>query len=89
MKLRRPAIKKQILALLVLSIALIWIGAVLEIYLGYRSALHEGETRTTNEAQVFSEWSRSTLKRINEFILYARSDWKGDAGAFATVVRRS
>jgi len=68
-------------------IALVWATAFYELNRSQSTYLHEAELRTTVQAHVFAEYSRSTVKRINEFILDARTAWNGDWAEFAKLVR--
>jgi signal transduction histidine kinase len=67
---------------------LVWIAAAYELSRSRQTHLHEAEVRTAVQAHVFAEYSRSTLKRINEFMLNIRTDWTGDWQAFSALVQR-
>ena len=69
-----------------LSLLLIWATVAYELNRSYRGELHEAEIRTAVQSQVFAEYSRSTLKRINEVILDLRTRWTGDWKSFAAAV---
>jgi signal transduction histidine kinase len=71
------------------SLTLFWSVALYELHRSQVAHLHEAEVRTVIQAQVFSEYSRSTIKRINEFLLNTRSEWTGDWQAFSSIVKRS
>ena len=88
MKLRTIPLWGQISALLVMVLALVWSVAFYELYRTQQSAMHDAELETVKNAQIFAEYSRSTLKRVNEFILEARRQWTGDWQSFAGVVKR-
>ncbi|OYU45232.1 MAG: GGDEF domain-containing protein, partial [Burkholderiales bacterium PBB4] len=72
-----------------LGLALVWTIAVFEMNRSERSAIRESELRTSVQARVFAEYSRSTLKRVNEFLLDNRSNWGNDWQAFASEVKKS
>ena len=88
MKLRTIPLWGQISALLAMVLALVWSVAFYELYRTQETALHDAELETVKNAQIFAEYSRSTLKRVNEFILEARRQWTGDWQSFASVVKR-
>ena len=88
MKRRTIPLWGQISALLVMVLALVWSVAFYELYRTQQTAMHDAELETVKNAQIFAEYSRSTLKRINEFILEARRQWTGDWQSFASVVKR-
>ena len=71
----------------ILALLLIWLASGYEIYRTRGATIREAEARTTIESQVFAEYSRSTLKRVNEFILDLRSRWTGDWYSFAQIVQ--
>jgi signal transduction histidine kinase len=89
MKQRTSSFGTQIALILASSLALIWAATYYDLQSNREAKLREAGVRTVTQAQVFSEYSRSTLKRINEFILNARSEWNGDWQAFAAYVRRA
>ncbi|MBV8659750.1 MAG: hypothetical protein JO142_18170 [Burkholderiales bacterium] len=78
----------QIALMVLLSLAAVWVMAFYELSRSERSYEHEAELRTAVSAQVFAEYSRSTIKRLNELILDARDNWNGDGGRFASLIRR-
>lgn len=84
----RPLLKRQITLIVILALILVWMTAAYEIYRSQQTYLHEAEARTAVQAHVFAENSRSTLKRINEFMLNLRNEWKGDHAAFSALVQR-
>ncbi|MDP3540432.1 MAG: ATP-binding protein [Azonexus sp.] len=71
-----------------LSIVLVWAAAAYELYRSRQNHLHGAEVRTVVQAHVFAEYSRSTIKRINEFILDLRPEWTGDWKSFSNSVQR-
>ena len=84
----RPLLKRQITLIVILALILVWITAAYEIHRSQQAHLREAEVRTAVQAHVFAEYSHSTLKRINEFMLNLRDDWKGDRAAFSALVQR-
>jgi signal transduction histidine kinase len=89
MKQRAIPLWGQLTALLVMVLVLVWSVAFYELYRSRQTALHDAELETLKNAQIFAEYSRSTLKRVNEFILDARRQWTGDWQSFAGVVTRA
>ena len=81
-------LRTQIALVVLGSLAVVWSAAFYELQRSRDAYLHEAELRTSVQAHVFAEYSRSTLKRINEFILDFRSRWKGDWKSFAEEVKR-
>ena len=86
----RPAnaLRRQILLVLALSLIGIWVIAFYEIERNRKNELHAVEVRSAVEAQVFAEYARSTIKRINEIILDMRGNWHGDEKSFAQLIQR-
>ncbi len=70
------------------SLLLVWVIVAYEITRSQQTYIHEAEVRTAARAQVFAEYSESTIKRINELILDVRSYWTGDWKTFAEQVQR-
>ena len=66
----------------------VWLVAAYEIRRSDGATLHEAELRTGAQAHVFAEYSLSTVKRLDEFLLDMRAQWTGDWQAFADLVRR-
>ena len=89
MKRSSNAHRLQIALLVVLSLMLVWGAAVYELYRSQQTYLHDAEVRTAVQAHVFSEYSHSTFKRINEVIIDLRTRWTGDWQAFAAMVQRT
>lgn len=83
----RSVLRNQIFLIVVLSVLLVWAAAAYELYRTRQTHLHEAEVRTAVQAHVFAEYSRSTLKRINEFILDLRQEWTGDWKSFSSAVQ--
>lgn len=72
----------------IISLLLVWATVAYEIARSQRSNLHEAELLTATRAQVFAEYSESTIKRLNELLLDLRSYWTGDWKTFAELVQR-
>ncbi len=80
------SLRLQMALVVVLSLLLVWATAFYELYRSHQAELHDAEVRTAVQAQVFAEYSRSTIKRINEVILSLRTRWGGDWKSFAAHV---
>ena len=79
----------QLVLLATLCLGLVWGTVSYEIYRSYHDHIRAAQVRTSVQAHVFAEYSRSTIKRINEFILDIRSRWTGDWEAFSELVVRT
>lgn len=88
MKRSSSVLRSQIFLIVGLSIVLVWAAAAYELYRSRQNHLHGAEVRTVVQAHVFAEYSRSTIKRINEFILDLRPEWTGDWKSFSNSVQR-
>lgn len=77
-----------ILAVTLLWLTLIWSLTYYELSRIRSGYIREAEVRTSVQARVFSENTRSVIKRINEILLNTRQDWTGDWKAFAQVIRQ-
>ncbi|WP_153116720.1 ATP-binding protein [Rhodocyclus tenuis] len=88
MKRSSSRLRQQLSLLLALSMGLIWAGTIYELKRSHDAYMREAEVRTAVQAQVFAEYSRSTLKRVNEFILDVRSRWDGDGKNFSALVQQ-
>ena len=82
LKLRRQTTLTVIIILL-----MIWATAIYEIQRSKQAFIQESELRTAKNAHIFSEYSLSTIKRLNSFILDAREEWQGDWMKFAEHVQ--
>ena len=89
MKRSASRFRMQFVLMTFLCLALVWVTAGYELYRSHLEYIREAEVRTSVQAHVFAEYSRSTMKRINEFILDVRSRWSGDWQAFSELVRRT
>ncbi len=83
LKLRRQTTLTVIIILL-----MIWATALYEIRRSQQTFIQESELRTAKNAHIFAEYSLSTIKRLNSFILDAREEWQGDWMKFADHVQR-
>ena len=82
-------LRLQITAVLGLVLVLVWLTAWVDIGRNRQQAIHEAEAGTVSDARIFAEYSRSTIKRLDEFVLDARAHWHGGATAFADFVQQS
>jgi len=78
----------QIALIVLVALSLVWGAAFYERERSTQAELREAEVRTAVQAHVFAEYSRSTVKRINELILDTRAQWRGDWGAFGELIAR-
>ena len=81
-------LKVQIVATIVVTLGIVWAAVLYEIDRSEKGYLHEAEVKTLIQSQLFSEYSRATIKRVNEIILDTRSQWTGDWEQFATLIQR-
>jgi len=88
LKFSNGLIKGKIALIIITSLILVWAAAFYELHRSKLSELREAEVRTQTQAHVFSEFSLSTIKRINEILLDTRPQWNGDWKAFAKAVNR-
>ena len=89
--LLRTVREKHHLAILVVTLlwlTLIWSLTYYELGRIRSSYLREAEVKTSVQARVFAENTRSVIKRINEILLNTRPDWTGDWKAFAQLIRQ-
>ena len=59
-------VRSQIMAVVAVVLVCAWVTAIYDLSRSEATAVREAELRTTTQAQVFAEYSRSTAKRINE-----------------------
>jgi signal transduction histidine kinase/CheY-like chemotaxis protein len=81
-------LKVQIVATIAVTIAIIWAVVLYELDRSEKGYLHEAEVKSLIQSQLFSEYSRSTIKRVNEILLDTRSQWTGDWKHFSTLIQR-
>jgi signal transduction histidine kinase/ActR/RegA family two-component response regulator len=89
---KNPAVvrlKLRIGAVGVLCLLLIWGAAYFELDRSRSSALHEAEVKNSVQARVFAEYTRSTIKRVDEVILALRPQWAGGRDAFVKAIQYS
>jgi signal transduction histidine kinase len=89
MKRTNSTIFLQLAMILSLILLFIWLAVFFELNRSYKSYLNEAEVRTSVQAQVFAEYSRSTIKRANEFILDTRTYWAGDWSSFSDQIKQA
>jgi signal transduction histidine kinase/CheY-like chemotaxis protein/HPt (histidine-containing phosphotransfer) domain-containing protein len=80
-------LRRQTTLTVMLILLMIWATAIYEIQRSKQSFIQESELRTAKNAHIFSEYSLSTIKRLNSFILDAREEWQGDWMKFAEHVQ--
>lgn len=80
-------IQQRILWITLLWLVVIWGIAYYELKQTRASYLREAEVRTSVQARVFAENTRTIIKRINDISLNTRSHWQGDWKAFAQIIR--
>ncbi len=78
----------QIAIVVFLALVLIWAVVFYELDRSKQGFLREAEVKTSIQSQLFSEFSRSTIKRVNELILDIRTQWTGDWKSFSTLIQR-
>ncbi|MGE5471768.1 MAG: ATP-binding protein [Bacteroidota bacterium] len=88
MKKSSSLLRIQIALIGALSLLLVWITAFYELGRSQQSYLHEAEVRMAVQAHVFAEYSRSTIKRIDELLVDTRTFWHGDWKAFAQLIQQ-
>ncbi len=81
-------LQKQFIIGLVAILLLIWGGVWYEFERNQQAALHEARVETAAQAQIFAEFSLSTIKRVNELLVDLRTYWTGDWQSFAAQVQR-
>jgi PAS domain-containing protein len=71
------------------ALALVWAFAAYEVHRVGADALRDTTQSTVFQSQVFAEYSRSTIRRVDECLQDLRSNYRSDRPeAFAEVVRR-
>ena len=83
----RSKLRSQIALTILLTLIMVWAMAFYELRRSKREAIHEAELQTASNAHIFSEYSLSNIKRLNEFILDVRTNWNGDWKGFAEHVQ--
>ena len=78
---------RKILWVMLICLSVIWLGTTYELSRIRDSYIREAESRTSIQARVFAENTRSIIKRINELLLNTRDHWHGDWRAFAQIIR--
>ncbi|MEI7430587.1 MAG: response regulator [Betaproteobacteria bacterium] len=72
---------------LVAVVAVVWAIAGYELDRKFEGYQHDAEVRSVMKAQIFAEYSRSTVKRLNEFLLDTRSLWTGNWQTFSKLIQ--
>ena len=80
-------LRRQTTFVVVVILLMTWAAALYEIQRSRQAYVQEANLRTAKNAHIFSEYSLSTIKRLNSFILDAREVWKGDWQQFADYVQ--
>jgi len=88
--MNRPGslLRIQITTVVVIGLLLVWSIVFYELDRSEKGNLREAEVTTAIQAQLFSEYAHSTIKRINEVLLDTRTQWTGDWKNFADLIRR-
>ena len=84
----RSKLRSQIALTILAILMMVWAMAFYELRRSKQEIIHEAELQTATNAHVFSEYSLSNIKRLNEFILDARASLNGDWKSFAEHVQR-
>jgi signal transduction histidine kinase/CheY-like chemotaxis protein len=72
---------------MVVTMGLVWATTYYELERKRQGDLYEAEVKSVMQAQIFAEYSHSTIKRINEFILDARANWRGSLPLFSLLIQ--
>lgn len=78
----------QVVFTATIILVILWALALGELYRNQQAQIREAELVARAQAEVFAEYSRSTIKRINQVILDLRGKWNGDWNAFDAQVRQ-
>ena len=78
---------RQSTLITLIMIMVTWMVAIYELQHNQQTFIQESELRTAKNAHIFSEYSLSTIKRLNSFMLDAREEWHGDTREFARYVQ--
>ena len=79
-------LRRQTTFIVIAILFMTWAAAIYEIQRSKQTFIQEAELRTEKNAHIFSEYSLSTIKRLNSFILDAREEWHDDWVTFAQYV---
>jgi signal transduction histidine kinase/ActR/RegA family two-component response regulator len=82
------SLRSQLTLLAAALLILTWSLALYEIDRSKRAILHEANLRTIAQAQVFAEFARSNIKRINDLLLDLRTSWADGRTKFAAQIHR-
>jgi hypothetical protein len=79
-------LRLRIGSIVLLCLSLVCTVAYFELDRSRSAMLREAEIKNTVQARVFAEYTRSTIKRIDEILLDIRPTWNGDANDFGLIV---
>lgn len=85
----RFALHRKGILVVLLSLLVVWVIAAYELNRSHDALIREAEIRNSVQARVFSEYTRSTIKRIDEILLDLRPQWNGKASVFSEEIRTS
>ncbi|MDE1949337.1 MAG: EAL domain-containing protein [Burkholderiales bacterium] len=74
-------------ACVLLVLGLIWGATFFELRHLRAQAVHEADLRTAAEAQVFAAYSRSSMRRLDAYLVDLRDDWLQAPARFGSIVR--
>ena len=78
---------RQFILIVIVTIMTTWMAAIYELQRNKQTFIQESELRTAKNAHIFSEYSLSTIKRLNSFILDAREEWNRNEATFGQYVQ--
>ena len=70
------------------TLALVWTFFLYEEQREHESVIRDAEVETAIQSQVLAEYSRSTIRRVDEYLQDLRSSWNHDTRNFSEVVKR-
>jgi diguanylate cyclase (GGDEF)-like protein/PAS domain S-box-containing protein len=70
------------------ALALVWAFFLYEDRREYKDVIFDAGMETAMQSQVLAEYSRSTIRRVDEYLQDLRSSWNRDARTFSEVVKR-
>ena len=85
--MRQSSLYRGLKVVMIVTIGLVWATTYYELDRKRQGDLHDAEMKSTMQAQVFAEYSRSMVKRINEFMLEARANWRGNEVTFLRLIQ--
>jgi hypothetical protein len=81
-------LKTEIVVVVLLCLIAVWATTFYELDRSREAVLRQAEVKSEAQAQVFAEYSRSTVKRLNELLIDLRPAWNQDWKAFANLIRK-